>query len=427
MTMKFVYKITLTFIAPIVITLGIWGWLSYRTMERKIHADTDLILTSYTDAIISRVLSGEELPPRFNGAYNTYYIREVPESYALSVPAITYSEAEAYLKSQEDFASSRVRKQIFMGGDGRYHEITVSLPTFEQEVLVNHVLVWSVILFSALLVAMLAISVIVVNYNMKPFHALMKWMDGYVPGKKGTAAPADTDIIEFRRLAATAQKAVDRFEKEYEERKVFIGNVTHELQTPLAVCSSRVEMLLNREDLDETVALELAKIHRSIQHVIRLNKTLLLLTKIEHGQFPDKSDTDIVSMLKDNVDIYQEMYEYKNIDVQFNVSSGLKIMMNEKMASVLVSNLVKNAFIHSPEGSSVRIEVSSDGFEVRNPGEAALDSGQLFRRFYQPGGRKSGSTGLGLALANAVCGYSGLDLSYSFEGDSHLFSVRLVK
>ena len=75
--MKLVYKITLTFAIPLVITLALWGWLSYRTMSQRIHKDTDMILKDYSDAIIARKLSGQELPDRFNGAYNTYYIKEV--------------------------------------------------------------------------------------------------------------------------------------------------------------------------------------------------------------------------------------------------------------------------------------------------------------------------------------------------------------
>ena len=59
--MRLVYKITLTFVFPLAVTLGLWGWLSYRTMEKKILADTDLILRTYSDDIILRFLSGKEL------------------------------------------------------------------------------------------------------------------------------------------------------------------------------------------------------------------------------------------------------------------------------------------------------------------------------------------------------------------------------
>ncbi len=425
--MKLVYKLTLTFIAPLVVTLGLWGWLSYRTMERKIHADTDMILKDYASDIIMRKLSGQELPDRFNGAYNTYYIKEVTREYAEANQAVVYEDAEAFLRSQEDFASSRVRKQVFVDKDGRHYEIAVSLPTFEQETLVEHVLVWTVVLFVVLLVAMLVISVLVLNYNMRPFEALLKWMDEYVPGEPGKPVPSDTDVLEFRKLASVAQQTVERFERQYEERKLFIGNVSHELQTPLAACSNRLELILDRQDLDEETAEELVKLHRSLQHLIRLNRTLLLLTKIENGQFPEVADVDLGRMLSESMQMYDEMYSYKEVTSSFSSTGDLTVSMNEQMASVLVGNLVKNAYVHSPHGGGIKVEVRPDGFTVSNPGTQALDGSRLFRRFYQPSGRKEGSTGLGLALAYSVCERNGMALAYEYAGGRHQFAVKLKK
>lgn len=425
--MKLVYKLTLTFIVPLVVTLGLWGWLSYRTMERKIHADTDMILKDYASDIIMRKLSGQELPDRFNGAYNTYYIKEVSPEYAEANQAVVYEDAEAFLRSQEDFASSRVRKQVFVDKDGRHYEIAVSLPTFEQETLVEHVLVWTVVLFVVLLVAMLVISVLVLNYNMRPFEALLKWMDEYVPGEPGKPVPSDTDVLEFRKLASVAQQTVERFERQYEERKLFIGNVSHELQTPLAACSNRLELILDRQDLDEETAEELVKLHRSLQHLIRLNRTLLLLTKIENGQFPEVTDVDLGRMLSESMQMYDEMYSYKEVTSSFSSTGDLTVSMNEQMASVLVGNLVKNAYVHSPHGGGIKVEVRPDGFTVSNPGTQALDGSRLFRRFYQPSGRKEGSTGLGLALAYSVCERNGMALAYEYAGGRHQFAVKLKK
>ena len=212
--MKLIYKIMLSLSIPLVLTLGLWGWLSYRTMSERIHRDTDMILKDYSDQIVSRKLSGQELPDRFNGAYNTYYIKEVAPEYAAENPSPYYGEAEAYIRSQEDFASSRIRRQVFGDKDGNYYEITVSLPVFEQETLVEHVLWWTGILFLVLLVTLLLIGIIVIDYNLKPFKALMKWIDAYVPGHPYGAIPADTDVVEFRKLAETIRKAVERFENE---------------------------------------------------------------------------------------------------------------------------------------------------------------------------------------------------------------------
>ena len=423
--MKLLYKITLTLLVPLSLTIGIWGWLSYRTMSKKIHADTDLILKSYSSDIIMRLLSGKELPERFNGAYNTYYIQSLTPEEAAESPAVEYGEAEAFLKSQEDFASSRIRSQIFQDNEGNFRKITVSLPTFEQDMLIEHVFWWTMLLFIVLLASVLAIGLVLLNYNMKPLYRLLDWIDRYEPGVQGSKVPSDTDIVEFRKLASAIEHAVTRFETQYEERKIFIGNASHELQTPLAVCSNRIEMMLEHPDMTEALAEEMIKVHRSLSGLIRLNKTLLLLSKIENGQFPQTADVDMNALAKESIELYQEIYDHKNIAAEIDGEDRFVHRIDEQMASVLIGNLVKNAFLYTPSGGTINVTMWKTGFSISNTGNAPLDKDKVFRRFYQPSGRKEGATGLGLALAYSVCMNNGMDITYDFINDRHIFSIIL--
>ena len=419
--MKLLYKITLTLLVPLSLTIGIWGWLSYRTMSKKIHADTDLILKSYSSDIIMRLLSGKELPERFNGAYNTYYIQSLTPEEAAESPAVEYGEAEAFLKSQEDFASSRIRSQIFQDNEGNFRKITVSLPTFEQDMLIEHVFWWTMLLFIVLLASVLAIGLVLLNYNMKPLYRLLDWIDRYEPGMQGSKVPSDTDIVEFRKLASAIEHAVTRFETQYEERKIFIGNASHELQTPLAVCSNRIEMMLEHPDMTEALAEEMIKVHRSLSGLIRLNKTLLLLSKIENGQFPQTADVDMNALAKESIELHQEIYDHKNIAAEIDGEDRFVHRIDEQMASVLIGNLVKNAFLYTPSGGTINVTMWKTGFSISNTGNAPLDKDKVFRRFYQPSGRKEGATGLGLALAYSVCMNNGMDITYDFINDRHIF------
>ena len=423
--MKLLYKITLTLLVPLSLTIGIWGWLSYRTMSKKIHADTDLILKSYSSDIIMRLLSGKELPERFNGAYNTYYIQSLTPEEAAESPAVEYGEAEAFLKSQEDFASSRIRSQIFQDNEGNFRKITVSLPTFEQDMLIEHVFWWTMLLFIVLLASVLTIGLVLLNYNMKPLYRLLDWIDRYEPGMQGSKVPSDTDIVEFRKLASAIEHAVTRFETQYEERKIFIGNASHELQTPLAVCSNRIEMMLEHPDMTEALAEEMIKVHRSLSGLIRLNKTLLLLSKIENGQFPQTADVDMNALAKESIELHQEIYDHKNIAAEIDGKDRFVHRIDEQMASVLIGNLVKNAFLYTPSGGTINVTIWKTGFSISNTGNAPLDKDKVFRRFYQPSGRKEGATGLGLALAYSVCMNNGMDITYDFINDRHIFSIIL--
>jgi signal transduction histidine kinase len=276
-------------------------------------------------------------------------------------------------------------------------------------------------------VSLVLIGVLLINYNMRPLYRLLDWIDRYEPGQCSCKIPSDTDIIEFRKLIAAVENAVSRFETQFEERKIFIGNASHELQTPLAVCSNRIEMLLDRADMNEDMAEELVRIHRSLNGLIRLNKTMLLLSKIENGQFPQTNDVNISSLALESIRMYQEIYEHKNLRVDVGQEQEFILKIDEQMASVLVNNLIKNAFAYSPEGGSLTVSSDEHGFTVRNDGQSPLDKDMVFRRFYQPSGRKEGTTGLGLALVYSVCLNNGLDISYDFRDGEHIFAINLKK
>lgn len=422
--MRLVSKITLSFILPLVLVLGLWGFLSFKTMERKVHADTDLILADYSDGIVMKFLSGEELPPRFNGVYNTYYIRPVDAEYAASMPSVSYYETEAQLESQQDFASSRVRKQIFKDSSGNDYEIAVSLPTFEQDLLVEHVMGWTIVLFFTLLVAMIIISFIVVNRNLKPFYQILRWMEEYKPGRPMAALPEKTDVREFGKLSDRISSAVNRFERQFEEKKVFIGNASHELQTPLAACVNRLELLMNHPDLTEDMAEELSRLGHSLQGLIKLNRTMLLLTRIESDQYSEVSDIDILEQVSNSISDVSEIYSHKQIGCELKYTEIPMCRMNKEMASVLVNNLIRNAFVHTPDGGDVKVELNADGFSVSNTGTEPLDAGKIFTRFYKSGPEAHDSNGLGLAIVKSVCDYFGFTVTYDFDGNRHVFAIN---
>ena len=125
--------------------------------------------------------------------------------------------------------------------------------------------------------------------------------------------------------------------------------------------------------------------------------------------------------------MYQEIHEHKNIKVSVTGTRNFILDIDEQLASVLVGNLVKNAFRYTPQGGTVHLSFTDSGFSVSNTGDVPLDGNKVFRRFYQPSGRKEGATGLGLALVYSVCANNGLDVSYDYSEGMHIFAVNLKK
>jgi two-component system, OmpR family, sensor histidine kinase QseC len=199
------------------------------------------------------------------------------------------------------------------------------------------------------------------------------------------------------------------------------------MQTPLAVCSNRLETLMEDESLSEQQLTELAKTHQTLEYLSKLNKTLLLLSKIDNNQFLNKTELNINSLVSKISQDYAEVYAYKNISLEIKELGQLQVVMDETIAGVLINNLLKNSYVHNAAGGAVVIEVYTSKLIIMNTSDyAALDSDLIFDRFYQ-GTKKEGSTGLGLALISSIVKAENLRINYFYRNDMHGFEINFKK
>lgn len=420
--MKLIYRVALRLSIFLLPLMALWAVLFYITMVDEINDEADDTLKDYSEMIIIRMLAGRELPPLNSGSNNSYSIVPVDEFYVDTHPRINYYDAEVYIPEKEETEPARILTTIFQDAGGNHYELKVATPTFEKEDLLRAIFSWVVILYLLLLTTTLILTMWVFHRSMRPLYELLQWLDRYRPGQKNSRVPNNTRIKEFSKLNTAAQEAVDRVENVVEQQKQFIGNASHELQTPLAVLGSRIEWMLDKTEPNEMQAEELLKMQRSLNHIVRLNKTLLLLTKIENGQFPESRPIALGSLIEEQAELYNEIYADRGLSCETNIQEDFTVEMNESLASTLTNNLLKNAFVHSEPGSKIAIIVRPRKLSVSNDGSQPLDADRIFDRFFQ-GEKKEGSTGLGLALVKAVCKYYHLGLEYRFDNGRHCFSV----
>ena len=421
--MKLIYRISLRLSLVLLPLIALWAVVFYFTMVDEINDEVDDALEDYSELIVIRMLSGELLPRMNEGSNNSYTIAPVDENYAAAHPGIDYYDAEVYIPEKEETEPARFLVTIFQDGNGQFYELKVATPTFEKDELLETILWWVVWLYLLLLITVVGTTMWIFHNSMRPLYALLHWLDGYVPGHKTVPVPNNTSITEFRRLNTAAQQAVDRSEELLEQQKQFIGNASHELQTPLAVLGGRMEYMLDHAGLDEQSMGEVIQMQRTLGHIVRLNKTLLLLAKIDNGQFPENTDVDISAMIREQKELYDDIYEERDIRCDMHLTGSFLVRMNESLASVLVSNLIRNAYVHSEAGARIDIRIEGRTLTVSNDGVTPLDGKHIFERFYQ-GSKREGSTGLGLALVKAVADSYGLCVGYRFGEEQHIFSVE---
>lgn len=406
----------------LIVVLTVWAGFFYMAVVEEVNDEVDDTLEDYSEGLIIRALSGEDMPTASNGSNNQYYLYEVSESYAASHPQITYRDEMVFITEKSETEPARVLITIFRTEDERYMELVVYTPTIEKLDLLRAILGWIIFLYVLLLLIILSINIWVFRKNMKPLYVLLKWLDSSQLGKKNEPLENTTKITEFRKLNAATMAFAERGEKLFEQQKTFIGNASHEMQTPLAICRNRLEMLMEDETLTEHQLNELIKTHQTLENLTRMNRSLLLLCKIENGQFADTRSVCLNDILTHYLDDYKEVYAYRNITVTVTTDSSFCVEMNDSLVSVLVTNLLKNSFVHNIDGGFIYIKITANTFEISNTGEKPLDRERIFERFYQ-GQKKEGSTGLGLALVDSICKANHLTIDYTYVQNRHIFTI----
>ena len=419
--MKLIYRVTIRLSAILLPILLLWAAVFYYSMVHEINDETDDSLEDYATMLIRRTLTNHELPGQSDGSNNTYSIELLPGG-TCTGPILEFEDRQVYIPEKRETEPARTLRMSFSDADGNTWLLTVSTPTFEREDLLLAVLWHLVALYAILVITILAVTSIVFNYSMRPLYRLLRWLDGYSLGNGVEDLPMCTHIEEFRILTESARSTIARAEENFERQKQFIGNASHELQTPLAVLGTRIEWMIDNTPLTEEQFAELTKMRQSLHRLSRLNRTLLLISKIENSQFNEVHDVDIVELIDNELEIYKEIHAGKEITCSTQLPAQFIAAMDESLATTLVTNLLKNAFLYTTQGGTIRISIDKEILTVENSGTEPLDATRLFDRFYTGGA--NGSTGLGLALVKSIAEFYKFNLDYTYKGGMHCFTVK---
>ena len=257
----------------------------------------------------------------------------------------------------------------------------------------------------------------------KPFRETLDQLKTFSLNNQTKIEFSKTDVSEFDELNQSLTKLIEHNVSVYKTQKEFTENASHELQTPLAILKNKLDILLQNQDLTEKQYQIAEEMNRALSRSSRINKNLLLLTKIENNQF-ENSEIHLDELLNQSMEILQEHFEQKNISVNTEISSNVKVNGNVGLTEVLINNLILNAIRHTSINGSILIRLSQSEFEVSNSGTSKLNGDLLFKRFSRFSKDNNGS-GLGLAIVQEICKSQNWTINYRFENNNHIFSVKL--
>lgn len=301
------------------------------------------------------------------------------------------------------------------------------LLTIKMSLVDNDELVMALGIVQAILIVLLAVGLLLLNRSLskkiwKPFYNTLNQLKAYELDKSESIQPEKTNIIEFDDLNKTVSHLTDRNRKVYLEQKEFIENASHELQTPLSIFQSKLDNLMQIPGLTEAGAATILDLEETAQRMARLNKNLLLLSKIDNDQFNEVEEIDLAVLANKLLSNLQPMADIDSISIQASISP-LSVKANATLVEVLLTNLFHNAIRHTNAKGEVIVQITGRVLTVRNTGSALrMSPEKMFERFSKEG-KGENSSGLGLAIVKKVCDTCRYEIAYNFQEGVHTFSV----
>lgn len=425
--MKLLNKSLIYLSVSLFFIIGIWSVVFYFNMLSEIKESVDEGLDNYKRQIVYQAQKDTSVLAKNNFDEGFFAIRKITQTQALSVKD-RYIDTLLYMQDADDESPELEPVRLLttaFENNGNYYELQIINSMVEEDDLVEELLREALGLYLLLIAAVIIINNFVLQRLWKPFYSFLNQLKNYRIGISKNFPEANTKTKEFTDLQNAVNILLQHNIETYEQQKQFIGNASHELQTPLAIATNKLELLIEKGNLQSEQAENIAEVMSIIERLVRLNKSLLLLTKIENKQFIENKTVSLNEVVKQSVNDLEEMAEFKNVKIAIEEKGELTTEMDISLANIIVSNLLRNAIFHNVSNGNVSVEISESTIKISNTGiENSLNAEKIFSRFYKSEADQNG-TGLGLAIVKAICDLYNFSISYHFENALHCFEIRL--
>lgn len=356
-------------------------------------------------------------------AWNDYNRDAKIEVANTSLASDTFFTKSFYDKIDNENEPYRVLNSLVII-DGQDYIFSTRINLVEQEDLIASIALLFIAILLLLLLGIYFITKTASKSLWQPFYQTLQKLEGYDIDKDNSIKFHETTIEEFDRLNITVEKLIARNNLIFTSQKEFIENAAHEMQTPLAVFKSKMELLQQQPELTDNQYEILEQLNESISRLTKLNKNLLLLSRVENQQYNDLETVEWRQVLTKLFSFYKEQAEVKNITIDLKIVENRSSKANAVLVEILVSNLLLNAIKHNHSNGTITVDLYENKLVFSNSGkEKSLEDNTLFERFSKSNPSKAG-TGLGLAIVKKICEQNHWHIQYSFGNKLHFFTLH---
>jgi len=305
------------------------------------------------------------------------------------------------------------------------YQITIKKSQEQKAVLVTNVTRIMLFVFAGLFFATLIFNWVISKKLWKPFKQSLNKIRSAELQKMEAIRFENTNIEEFNELNASLNYMTGKIYADYVNMKEFTENAAHEMQTPLAVVQSKLELLLQDNNLNDGQVQSILQATAALSRLSKLNQGLLLLAKIENNQYETNEEISLTEITKKYLHLFHELIKDRQLIIETHFENDFKVKLHPLLADSLVTNLVGNAVKYNYKGGKIEITVSEKNYIISNTSLLKpLPPEKLFKRFNSSKDAGETSNGLGLAIVKKICDTHNLLIAYQAENGIHHFNIR---
>ncbi len=393
----------------------------YFAIQHRIIHEMDESLAEQKNTLISKWqnASGESLLP---------WLQNIgPDVTLTPMPAITTTADRFYTITSYDKASHENNPYRILETAvtlfGRPYQLLIKNSLLDTNDLIESIAKTMALFLLLIIAGLVLISQLLSKRLWKPFYNTIGKLNNFKIEEKAPLHFDDTSIAEFRHLNESIVKLTGRSKEVYQSQKEFTENAAHELQTPLAVFQGKLDLLMQTEPISKEQSELIAGLEDVNQHMKKLHKALLLLTRIENNQFAGTEQVSVKEVIEKLAGQYSFAAAQKEVGIVQKSNSALVVNANRVLLEIMLGNLLGNAIKHNVHNGFVHICMEGNTITFTNPSSiAALNELKLFERFYSQPATGNG-LGLGLQIAKKIADTNHFKVAYSFKDGQHFFSV----
>lgn len=413
-------------VIAILAIIAIWALLFYAILMDEVYDNIDDGLKNQKIEIIREAYDNPDIIINSKD-FGINQFRIMPVDSGDIIDKNHFYNELLYMPYDEEEEPYRILHTGFYTRNGTPYELEIRTSTVEEDDFLINLAFSLSVLYVVIALSIILINYIVLTKALQPFKQILTGLRNYRFGNIRSFIPVNSQVKEFEDLNTHIIHMINRNEQIFEQQKRFIENASHELQTPLAVTISKLDLLMDDQLLEEGPLSKIAEAKQSLLRLVGLNKSLLTLSRIENKQYHQAEEVNFTELIKQLLDDFLDLIEFKELKVELVEKEQFLINYNRDLALILLSNLLRNAIRYNIKGGLLQIYIWRDKIDIGNTSSGeALNPNYIFDRFHK-GAQDSHSNGLGLSIVRSIVeNYPSIEVSYLYKTNLHIFSLQKV-